>query len=154
MEGSNPKSSARLLGHPIHPMLVPFPIAFFTAVFLADLAYWLAPRPFWAEAGFWLLAAGLVGAALAALAGFTDFAGDRRIRALGDARQHMIGNLLAVVIEAANFGLRLGDPAGALPSPGIFLSAAAFFLLGFTGWKGGELVFRHRVGVADARDRD
>ena len=135
MEGSNPKSSARLLGHPIHPMLVPFPIAFFTAVFLADLAYWLAPRPFWAEAGFWLLAAG-------------------RIRALGDARQHMIGNLLAVVIEAANFGLRLGDPAGALPSPGIFLSAAAFFLLGFTGWKGGELVFRHRVGVADARDRD
>ena len=67
MEGSNPKSSARLLGHPIHPMLVPFPIAFFTAVFLADLAYWLAPRPFWAEAGFWLLAAGLVGAALAAI---------------------------------------------------------------------------------------
>ena len=48
MEGSNPKSSARLLGHPIHPMLVPFPLAVFTAVFLADLAYWVAPRPFWA----------------------------------------------------------------------------------------------------------
>lgn len=147
MDGSNPKSTARFLGHPIHPMLVPFPIAFFIGVLLADLAYLKLDDPFWALAAFWLLAAGLVGAAAAALAGFTDFLGDPRIRALSDAWQHMIGNVVAVVIEAANLYVRLDDPAAALPSPGLYLSAAAFLLLGFTGWRGGDLVYRHRVGV-------
>jgi len=152
MDEANPKSSARLLGHPIHPMLVPFPIAFFTGAFLADLAFLAAGDPFWAEAAFWLLAAGLAGAAAAALAGLADFLGDRRIRALGDAWLHMIGNVAAVLIEAANLYVRLGDPAAALPSPGAYLSGAAFLLLGFTGWKGGDLVYRHRVGIPAGAD--
>jgi uncharacterized membrane protein len=154
MEGSNPRSSAKLFGHPIHPMLVPFPIAFFIGALLADLAYvWLGDA-FWANAAFWLLAAGLVGGALAALAGLTDFLGDRRIRALSDAWQHMLGNVIVVVIELVNLLLRLGDPVAALPSPGIYLSGAAVLLLGFTGWKGGDLVYRHRVGIpADGEPR-
>jgi uncharacterized membrane protein len=139
------------MGHPIHPMLVPFPIAFFIAAFLTDLAYLKSGNPFWATASTWLIGAGIVGALLAALAGFTDFVGEPRIRVLGDAWLHMIGNLAVVVIEVANLWLRLGDPAASLPSPGVFLSGAAFLLLGFTGWKGGELVFRRGVGVsADA----
>jgi uncharacterized membrane protein len=154
MNGSNPRSSARLLGHPIHPMLVPFPIAFFIGAFLADLAYLNLADPFWAEAAFWLLAAGLAGAALAAAAGFADFLGDRRIRALSHAWQHMAGNVVLVAIEAANLLLRLGDPAVALPTPGVYLSGGAFALLGFTGWRGGDLVYRHRVGVpADSEPR-
>ena len=52
MEGPNPRSSAKLLGHPIHPMLVPFPIAFFIGAFLADLAYLWLGDPFWANAAF------------------------------------------------------------------------------------------------------
>ena len=148
MDGPNPRSTARLLGHPIHPMLVPFPIAFFTGAFLADAAYLSLGEPFWAQAAFWLLAAGLVGAALAALTGLTDVAGDRRVRSLPAVWQHMIGNVVIVLIEAANLVLRLNDPLAALPSPGIYLSGASFLLLGFTGWKGGELVFRHGVGVA------
>src|SRR4051794_21063923 len=79
MDASNPQSTARLMGHPIHPMLVPFPIAFFIGALLADLAYLKTAEPFWATAAAWLLGAGLVGAALAALAGLTDFLGDRRI---------------------------------------------------------------------------
>lgn len=148
MDVSNPKSTARLLGHPIHPMLVPFPIAFFIGAFLADLAYLKTGDAFWAEAAVWLLGAGLLGAALAAVAGLIDFAGDRRIRALGAAWVHMLGNVTVVVIELVNLGLRLNDPAAALPSPGAYLSGAAFVLLGLTGWMGGELVFRHRVGMA------
>lgn len=147
MESQNPKSTARLLGHPIHPMLIPFPIAFFIGAFLADLAYVALLDTFWAGAAFWLLAAGLAGAALAALAGFTDFLGDRRIRALRDAWIHMLGNVTLVLIELVNLLLRLGDPAGPLPAPGLYLSAAAFLLLGLTGWKGGDLVYRHRVGI-------
>jgi uncharacterized membrane protein len=135
------------MGHPIHPMLVPFPIAFFIGTLLADLAYLQFGDAFWARAAFWLLAAGLVGAALAALAGFTDFLGDRRVRALGDAWLHMLGNIAAVLIELLNLVLRVGDAAAPLPSPGLYLSGAAFLLLGFTGWKGGDLVYRHRVGI-------
>jgi uncharacterized membrane protein len=150
MDDSNPRSTARLLGHPIHPMLVPFPIAFFIGAFLADLGFLKTGGAFWAEAASWLLGAGLVGAALAAAAGLTDFAGDRRIRALGAAWVHMLGNVTVVAIEAVNLWLRLGDPAAALPSPGAYLSGAAFLLLGLTGWMGGELVFRHRVGMSEA----
>ncbi|MEA3063576.1 MAG: hypothetical protein QOJ27_4 [Sphingomonadales bacterium] len=62
----------------------------------------------------------------------------------------MLGNVTVVVIELLNLGLRLNDPAAALPSPGAYLSGAAFLLLGLTGWMGGELVFRHRVGMADS----
>jgi uncharacterized membrane protein len=152
MDSTNPKSTARFMGHPIHPMLVPFPIAFFIGAFLADLAFLKLGDPFWATAAFWLLAAGLVGAALAAVAGLTDFLGDRRIRALGDAWLHMLANVTVVLIELVNLVLRLGDPVAALPSPGVYLSGAAFLLLGFSGWKGGDLVYRHRVGIPGGGD--
>jgi uncharacterized membrane protein len=137
------------MGHPIHPMLIPFPIAFFIGAFLADLAFLAWADPFWATAAFWLLAAGLAGAALAAIAGFTDFLGDSRIRGLSDAWMHMLANATVVLIEAVNLFLRLGAPDSALPSPGIYLSGAAFLLLGFSGWKGGDLVYRHKVGIPD-----
>jgi uncharacterized membrane protein len=149
MNGSNPRSTAQFMGHPLHPAIVSYPIAFFTGAFLSDLAFLFLHDGFWATASFWLLVGGLVTAALAALAGLTDFLGDRRIRGLGDAWMHMIGNVTAVVIELVNLILRFDDHAGPIASPGVYLSGAAFLLLGFTGWKGGELVFRHRVGVAD-----
>jgi|GEM_PF-2725943 len=68
----NPKSTVKVAGHPIHPMLIPFPIAFFVATFAADLAFWQTSNPAWAIATVWLLSAGLVMAALAAVAGLTD----------------------------------------------------------------------------------
>ena len=76
---SNPKSTASIAGHPIHPMLIPFPIAFFVATFVCDLAYWQTANTAWATAATWLLGAGLVMAALAAVAGLTDFLGDELI---------------------------------------------------------------------------
>ena len=84
--------------------------------------------------------------------GFTDFLGDPRVRQLGDAWQHMIGNLVAVVLALVNWYLRYrsGAPVGG-GDLGFWLSLATVLLLLFNGWKGGELVFRHRVGVADER---
>ena len=149
MDAYNPRSTARFMGHPIHPMLVPFPIAFFIGALLADLAFLKLGDPLWAPAAFWLIAAGLVGAALAALAGFTEFLGEPRIRALSSAWLHMLGNVAVVVIELVNLWVRLEDRVAGLYSPGVYLSIAAFILLGFTGWMGGELVFRHRVAVTD-----
>lgn len=145
MEGEHPQSTASILGHPIHPMLVPLPITFFLATLATDLMFLADGSEGWAVASRWLLGAGLVGAALAAAAGLTDFAGDRRIRQLSDAWTHMVGNVVVVLIEAVNLFLRLGDDG--VSGSGIILSAVAAVILAFTGWKGGELVFRHGVGV-------
>jgi len=86
-----------------------------------------------------------VGALLAALAGFIDFFGNSRIRELRDAWLHMFANLTAVAVEVVNFLLRLGYEriAGSI---GLALSALVVLILLFSGWKGGELVFRHGVG--------
>jgi uncharacterized membrane protein len=151
MVSINPKSTARIGGHPIHPMLVPFPIAFFVATLLADIVFWRTGNSGWAVAAMWLLGAGLVGAALAALAGWIDFLSDTRIRALAHAWLHAIGNVTAVVISLISFYFRYmnGAEAGAQPT-GIWLSLVVVVLLLVTGWLGGELVFRHRVGVADS----
>jgi uncharacterized membrane protein len=148
MSLENPRSTARILGHPIHPMLVPYPIAFLLGTLVTDLIYWQVGDGYWASMSFYLLAAGIATALLAALAGFTDFLGERRIRAIGHAWHHMLGNLLAVSVSIVNLLLRLGDPAAAIVPTGLALSAVVALLLTFTGWKGGELVFRHGVGVA------
>ncbi len=152
MEPGNPRSTAKIAGHPIHPMLVGFPIAFLTGTLLSDLAYWQMRGPFWADLSLCLLAVGIVTAFAAALAGLTDFLGDRRIRALSHAWQHMIGNLLAVLLSIFNLLVRIGNPDDAILSLGLPLSAGVGLILLFTGWRGGDLVYRHRVGIPDERD--
>ena len=151
MEAENPKSTAQIMGHPIHPMLVPFPIAFLVGALIGDILFWRLADPFWATASLYLLGAGIVTALLAALAGLTDFAGSRRLRALTPAWLHMIGNVVAVLIAIVNLIVRLGDPAAAVIPLGLALSAATGFILIFTGWLGGELVFKHRAGVAELK---
>jgi uncharacterized membrane protein len=149
MDTSNPQSTAKIAGHPIHPMLIPFPIAFFVATLAADIVYSQGGDPFWAQAGRWLLGAGLVMAALAALAGLTDFLSEPRIRALRAAWHHMIGNVLAVVIELVNLWQRLAHGDGFVIPTGLVLSAVVTLLLLYNGWRGWEMVYRHRVGIAD-----
>ena len=139
------RAKAAISGHPIHPMLVPIPIALFVAALATDIAYVVDGSDGWASASRWLLGGGLAGAALAAVAGFIDFAASARIRELRDAWLHLFANLTVVVIEAVNLILRLPDPDIAA-STGLALSAVAALLLLFSGWKGGELVFRHGVG--------
>jgi uncharacterized membrane protein len=143
-------STARIAGHPIHPMLVPFPIAFLIGAPLADLTFWNTRDPFWAAAGAWLVGAGVAGGALAALAGLTDFLGSRRVRALRVAWIHFLGNATAILLAILNLYLRTSAPSAAeavLPW-GLALSAAVVAILAVTGWLGWELVYRHGVGIA------
>ena len=150
MADGNPRSTAQIAGHPIHPMLIPFPIAFLVATLACDLAFWRTGNASWAIGSMWLLGAALVMAALAALAGLTDFLGERRIRDIRDAWLHMIGNVIAVLLSLINFYLRYanGAEAGVFPW-GIWISLIVVLLLLFNGWKGWNLVYKHRVGVAD-----
>jgi uncharacterized membrane protein len=141
-------TTAKIGSHPLHPMLVPFPIAFLVATFVCDLVYWSNANVFWAVAAMWALGAGIVMAAAAALAGLTDFLGNRRIRNLDDAWHHLIGNVAAVVLSLISFWLRYryGAAEGVLPW-GLLLSLVVVLLLLYTGWKGGELAYHHRVGM-------
>jgi uncharacterized membrane protein len=146
---SNPKSTASIAGHPIHPMLVPFPIAFFVATLACDLMFLRSDDPMWVTATLWLLAAGVVMALLAALAGLTDFLSDSRIRALSIAWLHFLGNLLVVLIEAFNWYERWQSGPDAVMQTGLVLSILAVLLMLVTGWLGWEMVYRRRVGIAD-----
>lgn len=150
MDNGNPRSTASIAGHPIHPMLIPFPIAFLVSALVVDIAFWTTGGEMWAVAGIWLLGAAIVMALVAAIAGFTDFFGDARVRKLSDAWQHMIGNLVVVVLALINWFIRYqaGAAEGVLPY-GIWISLATVLLLLFNGWKGWEMVYRHHVGVSD-----
>jgi uncharacterized membrane protein len=145
----NPKSTASIAGHPLHPMLIPFPIAFFVFAFLCDLAFWRTGDAFWATAALWLLGAGLVMAALAAVFGLIDFLGEPRIRVLNDAWLHAGGNVLAVLIALYNWYTRYTTGEAAILPTGLLLSLIVVCILLFTGWKGWNLVYRYRVAVAD-----
>jgi uncharacterized membrane protein len=142
----HPRSTAKIGDHPIHPMLIPFPIVCFVLAFVTDIIYTRNQDAGWASASNWLLLVGLVMAALAATAGLIDFLGDERIRRLGDALKHMLANVTAVVLELVNLVLRWRDP-GFIDSTGVYLSGIVVLILIYSGWKGGDLVFRHGIGV-------
>lgn len=153
MTDTNPHSTARIAGHPLHPMVVPFPIAFFVSTLATDIVYLQTGSPGWAEASMWLLGAGLSMALLAAVLGFTDFLGDRRVRRIREAWLHMGGNLLAVGLAAGNFLLRANtDFMSAVAPAGVTISAVVTGLLLFNGWMGWALVYRHHVGITDVPD--
>ena len=143
----NPHSTAKIGGHPIHPMLIPFPIVCFILTFVCDILYTQGHAEL-AAPSTWLLGIGLVMAALAAVAGLTDFLGDDRIRGSSDALKHMLANVTAVVLELVNFFLRIKD-ATSIGSTGVYISLVVVLILVYSGWKGGDLVFRHGIGVRD-----
>jgi uncharacterized membrane protein len=153
MSEINPHSTAKVAGHPLHPMIIPFPIVFFVTTLVTDLLYLQTRRPGFADASVWFLGAGIAMALLAAILGFTDFFGERRIRRLRQAWMHMIGNLIAVLLEIVNLYLRStqGMETAIVPS-GVILSVVVVVLLLFNGWMGWEMVYRHHVGVADVAD--
>lgn len=147
MAVDNPRPTAQIAGHPIHPMLVGFPISFFVATLVCDLVFWRAGLEGWALASQWLLGAGLVMAALAAVAGLTDVLGDQRIRNIGDVWLHAGGNVLVVLLELYNLYSRCTQGSAAIVPTGLVISLIVVGILLFTGWKGWGMVYKHRVGV-------
>ena len=105
-----------------------------------------------ATASHWLIGFGIGTALLAAAFGLIDYMGDDRIRRLGVALQHMMANVAAVVVSIINFAIRLGDP-GDIGGLGVYLSGAVVLILLYSGWLGGEMVYRHRVAVQETPDQ-
>jgi uncharacterized membrane protein len=143
------RSQTTIGGHPVHPMLIPFPIAFLVGALATDLAFWGTREPFWAQASAWLIGAGFVMGVIAAVFGLVDFLFIRRVRALGAAWYHFAANAAVLLISLWNGARRFDDAVGAVLPLGIVLSAAVTVLLLVAGWFGGELAYKHKVGAVD-----
>jgi uncharacterized membrane protein len=148
-DGGNPRSLARVFGHPIHPMLIPFPIAFFIGAFVTDIVYVQTAYLMWQYFSIWLITAGLIMGGLAAIFGFIDYFANRRVRALRPATPHMLLNLLAMILSLVNAFVHSRDGWRAVVPEGIILSGVVVLILLVSGWLGGEMVHRHGVGVVE-----
>ncbi|MFL5761132.1 MAG: DUF2231 domain-containing protein [Thermomicrobiales bacterium] len=142
------ESRAKLLGHPIHPMLIPFPLGLLGTAVLFDLIDLIGDWNSLARAGFYMIAAGIIGGLLAAVFGAVDwFAIPSATRAKRIGMLHGLGNVVIVVLFAIAWLLRNDDPpkdASGLP---IALEIIGLLLALVTGWLGGELVDRLGMGV-------
>jgi uncharacterized membrane protein len=141
------ESRAKLFGHAIHPMLIPFPLGLFATAVAFDLIDLFGSSGVWLESSYRMIAAGIVVGLAAALFGWIDwFAVPSGTRAKGIGLIHGLGNVAVVGLFAASWLLRVDTPAD--PGAGAFvLSFAGAGLAAVTGWLGGELVERLRVGV-------
>ncbi len=143
------EAKAKILGHPIHQMLIPLPLGVLAISLVFDLIALFADRPDLHRAAFSMIAAGIITGLLAAIFGLIDFLaipGGTRAKRIGAL--HGIGNVIVVVLFAASWLVRRDSPG----DPGtlaIILSVAGAGLSGLTGWLGGELVDRLGVGVDD-----
>ncbi|MBD2257975.1 DUF2231 domain-containing protein [Pseudanabaena sp. FACHB-2040] len=145
--GTGITSSVQIFGHPIHPIIVIFPVAFLSGVAGTDLGYLLTGRDFWSEASLWLIGAGLLTAIAAAITGMSDFINIPRVRRRRAGWAHMLLNVGVLVLTIVNLLIRWGNPEGAIVPWGLAISWVVATLLLASGWYGGELMFRHKVGI-------
>ena len=140
-------STAAFRGHPIHPMLIPLPIGALVLSLLTDVVFSFGGSEFWAEASWWLLWVGAVTGVLAALVGLVDYVTIHRVRTHRAGKIHLVSNLAVLGLVAVNLVLRAGEHASAVTPAGLIVSIVTAGLLGVSGWYGGELSYRHGVGV-------
>lgn len=140
-------SRAAIKGHPLHPAVIVFPIAFLIGAFLTDLAFWRGRGVMWASFSYWLLLAGVIGGTVAAALGAIDFLSIDRARVHRAGWIHAGGNVLVLTLGLSNWLLRIGDVTAHVLPLGLVLSALTAALLALTGYTGGELVFKHMIGV-------
>lgn len=144
------ESRAKFLGHPIHPMLVVFPLGLFIAAVVFDLLYLWTAAPMFAAVSYWNIVGGLIGGVGAAIFGLIDWAAiPERTRAKRIGLWHGLGNGVVILLFAASWYLRQGAPDYLPTNQAIGLGVGAIMLGAVTGWLGGELVDRLGVGVDD-----
>jgi uncharacterized membrane protein len=149
------ESRARLLGHPIHPMLIVLPLGLFVSAFLFDIGHIWTGRDTFTIVSFWNIVGGILSGLFAAIFGLIDWlAIPDHTRAKRIGLLHGVGNVAVVVLFAASAWLRF-EPQAHVPSAlAIVLSTCGVGLGAVTGWLGGELVDRLGVGVSDGAHLD
>lgn len=148
------EARAKLLGHPIHQMLIVFPLGLLGMSLFFDLIAIFTGRSALLQASFYMIAAGIVTGLTAAIFGLIDFLaipGGTRAKRIG--LMHGVGNVIVVGLFALSWWLRLPSPSapGTLP---VIVSGLGVAISLVTGWLGGELVDRLSVGVDDGAHLD
>lgn len=147
------ETTASIRKHPIHPILVGFPIGLWVFSLVCDLIYLLRwGGTEWVGVAYYTMGGGIVTALIAAIPGFIDLLSitEPRLKRIGIT--HMIINLGVVILYVINFILRHGGETPNNKTP-LILSIIGVALLGISGWLGGELVHVYGVSVAGERAR-
>ena len=141
-------STASIQRHPIHPSLVPFPIACLVGTLLTDIAYWATANVMWVKFSTWLVSAGVILAILTAIAGMIDIFNDRIVRTRASLWPYVIGTLVILILAILNMLFHTRDAWTAVVPWGLVLSALtvlAILVIGCLRW---SMFYRDRVGVA------
>lgn len=144
------ESRLKLLGHPIHPMLIVFPLGLLATAVIFDILYVATGNADLATFSYYALIAGVVGGLLAAVFGLVDWIKipkDTRARRIGAI--HGGGNVVVTGLFLLSLLSRGGDPAYLPDTLPLILGLLGAVLALFTAWLGGELVYRLRVAVDD-----
>lgn len=141
------RSKAQIKGHPIHPMLVGFPITFFIGTLLFDILGLAQQRDVFFTIAFYLEAAGIITALAAAIPGIIDYFLTVPPKSSGKKRatQHGLLNIIIVIIFTIAWFYRQNPGPSATVVLG--LEAIGVIGLGVSGWLGGTLVYRNQIGV-------
>lgn len=144
-------SPASIGGHPVHPMLIPFPIALWVFSLVADVIFLWRGNPVWKDyIAFYTLLAGIIGGAMAAVPGIIDWLSLKDKTVVKLANWHARLNVIALLIFAGSFYLRTTSGSsmvsGSHTIP-LALSVLGVVFISISGWLGGELVFKHGVAV-------
>lgn len=147
------RSKARLLGHSVHQMLIVFPLGLLATAVLFDIIFLATRNEVMAAVSYWMMAAGIIGAVLAAPFGFIDWlAIPKGTRAKRIGAMHGGGNLIVALLFIVSWLTR--DTSYSPTAGNMVWSFAGAILALFTAWLGGELVDRLGVGVEDDANLD
>ena len=145
------RSKAAIAGHPIHAMLVAIPIGLFVSALVADIVYVAEDKDkMWYDIAFWAGIGAVATGLFAALFGLIDFAAVvRHTEAKTIGLIHMVLNVTVVALFAVAIALMADEGAleGSDLTAVIVLHAAGVGVLLLSGWLGGEMVYRHHVGM-------
>jgi len=145
------KSTAAIGGHPIHPMLVPVPVGLFVWALVANIVFLLSDNDrTWYDISCWSSIAGIAGALVAGAFGALDgFTVARESDARGSAMAHMVLNVVVTGLFLSAVLLMWDGNAieGSNGAMATALQAVGVGLLALSGWIGGEMVYRHHLGM-------
>jgi uncharacterized membrane protein len=148
------ESRAKLFGHPIHQMLIVFPLGLLATALALDVVHLVTGNGYWSEIAYWMIAVGVVTGLVAAPFGFADWLSiPRRTRAWRIGALHGLGNVIVVGLYGVSWLVRMPQPQTP-PDLAFVLAFSGGGLALFTGWLGGELVDRLSVGVDDGAHLD
>ncbi len=143
------QGKATLMKHPIHPMLIPYPIAFFGGALISDIvSHFSADASFWPRASVVLILFGIVSALLAAIFGLIDyFSAPMSAEAKKAATAHMLLNLIVIAVFIGAFLVRSGNATATI---GYVLTVVGNLVLLVSGGLGGHLSYHYALGVEES----